>query len=88
MWFDQSSLYNEMYGLDEDAVLTGMKNRSDYIAGVIKGLNEESEKIAKEVAAAKGKEDEDIVTAQVAAIVAWYAQEVARLTPDAADALE
>lgn len=68
-----------MYGLDEDAVLTGMKNRSDYLAGYIKGLNEDSAKVAKEVEAAKGKDDEDIVTAQVAAITAWYAEEVARL---------
>lgn len=88
MWFVQSTLYNEMYGLDEEGVLLGMKNRSDYLAGYIKGLNEESAKVAKEVEAAKGKEDEDIVTAQVAAITAWYAQEVTRLTPEAADALE
>lgn len=52
--------------------LAELKTESDYRAQFVKRLNEEIAKEEKGITAAKGTEDEDLITSQNTAVIEWY----------------
>jgi hypothetical protein len=52
--------------------LAELKTESDYRAQFVKRLNEEVAKEEKGITAAKGTDDEDLITSQNTAVIEWY----------------
>jgi hypothetical protein len=76
-WTRLSTLENTRNGVDDDTHIAELKQQADYEALFISRLQEEIAKEQAKLTGYAGQEDEDVLTAESEAVIAWYGERVA-----------
>jgi len=85
---ERSLKEEERNGLYQYAYLQEVKAESDYRALWVSRLKEEIAKEEAKIKAAKGSDDEDLITAMSTAVIGWFNEGLAQQKEIAADRLE